>query len=146
MSHAPRLTERKFGLVMSGALGLIGLLVFFVFAGNPTWLWAIAVFFLLSAILLPAYLLPLNRLWEKLAARLAYFNNHLLLGLFFYLFVWPTGIMMRLFGRDPMQRRRDPKAFERLTAELEAARARLETAETEWLELEELKASLASGG
>ncbi|MFM1961058.1 MAG: hypothetical protein RL588_2575 [Pseudomonadota bacterium] len=41
--------------------------------------------------------------------------------------------------------RRDPKAFERLTAELEAARARLETAETEWLELEELKASLASG-
>jgi ATP-binding cassette subfamily F protein uup len=40
---------------------------------------------------------------------------------------------------------RDPKAFERLTAELEAARARLETAETEWLELEELKASLASG-
>jgi hypothetical protein len=115
MSHAPRLTERKFGLVMSGALGLIGLLLFFVFAGNPTWLWAIAVFFLLSAILLPAYLLPLNRLWEKLAARLAYFNNHLLLGLFFYLFVWPTGIMMRLFGRDPMQRRRDPKALSYLT-------------------------------
>ncbi|MCA3720610.1 ABC-F family ATP-binding cassette domain-containing protein [Phenylobacterium sp.] len=42
--------------------------------------------------------------------------------------------------------RRDPGAFERLTAELEAARSRLETAETEWLELEELKASLASGG
>ncbi|MFM8754280.1 MAG: ATP-binding cassette domain-containing protein, partial [Phenylobacterium sp.] len=42
--------------------------------------------------------------------------------------------------------RRDSGAFERLTAELEAARSRLETAETEWLELEELKASLASGG
>lgn len=42
--------------------------------------------------------------------------------------------------------RRDPKAFERLTAELEAAQARLEAAETEWLELEELKANLASGG
>jgi len=41
--------------------------------------------------------------------------------------------------------RRDPKAFERLTAELDTARARLEAAETEWLELEELKASLASG-
>lgn len=42
--------------------------------------------------------------------------------------------------------RRDPKAFERLTAELESARARLEAAETEWLELEELKARLAAGG
>jgi len=42
--------------------------------------------------------------------------------------------------------RRDPKAFERLTAELDTARARLEAAETEWLELEELKANLASGG
>ncbi|MCA6296509.1 MAG: ABC-F family ATP-binding cassette domain-containing protein [Phenylobacterium sp.] len=41
--------------------------------------------------------------------------------------------------------RRDPKAFERLTAELDTARARLEAAETEWLELEELKANLASG-
>jgi hypothetical protein len=115
MNHAPRLTERKFGLVMGIALSLIGLLVFFVFAGNPTWLWGIAAFFLLSAVLFPAYLLPINRLWEKLAARLAYFNNHLLLGLFFYLFVLPAGIMMRTFGRDPMQRRRDPKVLSYLT-------------------------------
>ena len=42
--------------------------------------------------------------------------------------------------------RRDPKGFERLTADLEAAQARLEAAETEWLELAELKAGLVSGG
>ena len=123
MSHAPRLSERKFGLVMGTVLGLIGLAVLFIFAGNPFWLFAFSAFFLVSAFLFPAYLLPLNRLWEKLAARLAYFNNHLLLGLFFYLFVWPTGIMMRLFGRDPMQRRRDPKALSYLTKVGRQARA-----------------------
>jgi ATP-binding cassette subfamily F protein uup len=35
--------------------------------------------------------------------------------------------------------RRDPAGFARLTAEFESARTRLEAAETEWLELEELK-------
>ena len=42
--------------------------------------------------------------------------------------------------------RRDPDGFGRLTAELAAARDRLDAAETEWLELEELKAQLAGAG
>ena len=40
---------------------------------------------------------------------------------------------------------RDPGAFTRLTAELAGTRERLDAAETEWLEIEELKASLAGG-
>jgi len=40
---------------------------------------------------------------------------------------------------------RDPGGFTRLTAELSAARERLDAAETEWLEIEELKTSLAGG-
>ncbi|MFZ4067840.1 MAG: ATP-binding cassette domain-containing protein, partial [Phenylobacterium sp.] len=40
---------------------------------------------------------------------------------------------------------RDPGSFTRLTAELAGARDRLDAAETEWLEIEELKASLAGG-
>jgi ATP-binding cassette subfamily F protein uup len=41
--------------------------------------------------------------------------------------------------------RRDPAGFARLSEALEAARARLEAAETEWLELEELKSRLSAG-
>lgn len=110
MSAAPRMSERKFGLVMGAMLGFLGLLVLFAFGGNPAWLWGFAALFAFLAMALPAYLLPLNRLWEKLAGRLAVFNNHLLLGLFFYLFVCPFGLLMRLFGRDPMRRDRNPKA------------------------------------
>jgi ATP-binding cassette subfamily F protein uup len=40
---------------------------------------------------------------------------------------------------------RDPGGFTRLTAELAGTRDRLDAAETEWLEIEELKASLAGG-
>jgi ATP-binding cassette subfamily F protein uup len=40
---------------------------------------------------------------------------------------------------------RDPGGFTRLTAELAAARERLDAAETEWLEIEELKARLGGG-
>ncbi len=40
---------------------------------------------------------------------------------------------------------RDPGSFTRLTAELAGTRDRLDAAETEWLEIEELKASLAGG-
>ena len=40
---------------------------------------------------------------------------------------------------------RDPGSFTRLTAELAGTRERLDAAETEWLEIEELKASLAGG-
>ncbi len=40
---------------------------------------------------------------------------------------------------------RDPGSFTRLTAELAGTRERLDAAETEWLEIEELRASLAGG-
>ncbi|MDO1558101.1 ABC-F family ATP-binding cassette domain-containing protein [Brevundimonas sp. 2R-24] len=43
---------------------------------------------------------------------------------------------------DPALYARDPAAFQRLTAELDAARARLARAEEDWLELEEKKAAL----
>jgi ATP-binding cassette subfamily F protein uup len=46
---------------------------------------------------------------------------------------------------DPGLYGRDPKAFERLTAALDAARAKLAAAEEGWLELEALKEDLARG-
>ena len=55
-------------------------------------------------------LLPLNRLWAVFAHRLGHVNNYLLLGLFFYVFIVPAGLILRLLGRDPMCRGFDAKA------------------------------------
>ena len=37
-------------------------------------------------------------------------NNYVILGLFLYLFVFPMGLIVRLLGRDPMQRTFEPQA------------------------------------
>jgi hypothetical protein len=48
--------------------------------------------------------MPLNRLWGYFAYRLGIITNHLLLGLFFLIFVMPFGLFFRLLGKDSMHR------------------------------------------
>jgi len=43
--------------------------------------------------------------WMRLAALLGYVNSRILLGLVYFLVITPYGLVMRLFGRDVLQRR-----------------------------------------
>lgn len=100
-----RQTDRAFGYTFATVFALV-----FVAAAyfGDVWLWwaiALAGFFLLLALLAPGSLLPLNRLWSAIAARLGVVSNYLLLGIFFFLIVTPVGVVMGLFGWDPMGRR-----------------------------------------
>ncbi len=60
--------------------------------------------------LAPGVLRPFARGWIFVAGKLAWVNTRLLLGLFFFLVMTPLGLVFRLFGRDPLQRRYDPSA------------------------------------
>ncbi len=53
----------------------------------------------------PLTLRPVFRLWLKVAHSIGRFNTQILLALVFALVFIPTGIVMRLFGRDPMNRK-----------------------------------------
>jgi hypothetical protein len=44
-------------------------------------------------------------IWMRLAVALGYINSRVLLSLMFYLVFTPYGLLMRLFGRDPLRRR-----------------------------------------
>ncbi len=57
------------------------------------------------ALLAPRLLRPVHKLWMKIADALAWFNTRVLLGVVYYLVMTPTGIVMRLMGRDPLDRR-----------------------------------------
>ncbi len=57
------------------------------------------------ALLAPRLLGPVHKLWMKIADALAWFNTRVLLGVVYYLVMTPTGIVMRLMGRDPLDRR-----------------------------------------
>lgn len=55
-------------------------------------------------------LAPLNRLWMKFGALLHAIVNPIVLGGMYYCLIAPIGIGMRLFGRDPLNRRLDRDA------------------------------------
>lgn len=53
---------------------------------------------------------PLYNGWMSAVYPIGWSLSHLLLGAIFFLVLMPIGLIMRLCGRDPIQRRFDPEA------------------------------------
>ncbi len=102
---------RKFGL-LTGAIvaGLFGLLIPLVFSlGFPKWPWILAGILVAWALLAPATLQPVYVGWMKFGNVMNWVNTRLILGLLFYGIFLPFGLIMRLLGKDSMQRKFDKK-------------------------------------
>jgi hypothetical protein len=82
---------------------------------------------LAGAAFAPAALVVPNRAWRRFAHVLGWINARILLTVFFALVLTPAGVLMRLLGRDPLDRRptgsswvpygdrvQDPAHFDRL--------------------------------
>ncbi len=106
----PKLSDRKFGLIFAAIFAIFTLIGWFFFDQVLRWAMICSGTFLISALIVPGLLMPLNRLWGLLAGRIHRVVNFTLLALFFYLLILPFGLVMRLFGRDAMNRARAPKA------------------------------------
>jgi len=101
-------SERTFGLVFAAFCALAaGLRFWHGRADAPWWLAAGAVFALL-ALFWTAPLAPLNRLWTRLGDFLHAISAPLLMALIFAVAIVPTGLLVRLLGKDPLRLRRDP--------------------------------------
>ncbi len=107
---AIRQSDRAFGITFAAVFAIIGLVGWLVFEARLIWAPVAASIFLLVALAAPGILLPLNRLWTHVAHRIGLFSNALLLALFFFLFVLPFGLIIRLFGKDSMSRTVDAEA------------------------------------
>jgi len=55
----------------------------------------------------PRALTPLFKAWLKLAHALGFVNTRILLTVLYYAVLTPTGLIMRVAGRDPMKRKLD---------------------------------------
>ena len=53
----------------------------------------------------PIVLRPVLRLWLKVAHAIGWFNTQVLLSIVFIFVFIPTGLVMRLFRKDPMKRK-----------------------------------------
>ena len=98
-------SDRGFGLSFAGLFAVLAAIGWLIFDALWYWAGALAIIFLICALACSWVLLPLNRLWQRFAHAIGLFNNHLVLGVFFYLVMVPVSAVMRLLGRDPMQRR-----------------------------------------
>ena len=103
-------SNRAFGLTVGGILLLIA--AGRALLGGISWLEASCA---LAGLLLvgvgaiaPDRLGPLNRLWTKLGVLLAKLVSPVALGLIYVLGIVPTGLIIRLLGKDPLRLRFDP--------------------------------------
>jgi hypothetical protein len=112
-------SDRGFGLTVGGilfaiALVRIGLGWWSSGAVVLGWLeWAlggIGVALLLFGLVAPSVLAPLNKAWMKLGLLLFTIVNPIVLGLIFLLTIIPIGLLLRLFGKDPLRLQFAPEA------------------------------------
>ena len=70
--------------------------------GNEIRLWSliISIIFLTLGLLNSKILTPLNKLWFKLGIFLGNFIAPIVMGIIFFFVVTPTGIIMKLLGKD----------------------------------------------
>lgn len=105
-----RSSNRAFGLVIAGAAVATGAVRLWLGDVSAVWWFFFAVPFLLTALLRPALLSPLNRVWLRLGLLLHRVVSPLILGLFFFLIIVPTGLIMRFFGKDSLRLKLEPHA------------------------------------
>lgn len=110
LAQVANATDRSFGIVFTIFFAIVGLLP--LFSSHPVRIWAfiVSTLFLLLALLRPSSLAPLNKLWTKFGALLHRIVSPVALGVLFFLVVTPTGLLMRLFGKDPLRLRLDRNA------------------------------------
>ena len=104
---------RKFGLLF----GVFFILVFAIiipvldrgfgslFSDMSLWPWVTGGLVIVWALIHPASLHLVHRPWMKFADIAAWVNTRIIMILLFYLVILPIGLIMRLFGHDPMRRK-----------------------------------------
>jgi hypothetical protein len=108
-------SDRSFGIVMAVAFSVVTLLN--ARHSGRLWLWTgrlaasfLAASFLAAGLLRPSVLNPLKQLRLKSWLLLHRVVNPIVMALLFYGTVLPTGLLMRMLGKDLLQLKRQPGA------------------------------------
>lgn len=106
---------RNFGFITGGLTPVFfGLLLPWLFERDfPKWPWIVAAVLIVLALALPMTLKPVYRIWMTIGKCLGWVNTRIILSIMFYLIILPTGVVLRLFGKDPMARsiNREQKSY-----------------------------------
>lgn len=99
---------RTFGLSLGGVCMLWSGILWWKGATAPIpWLLGAAPVLALVALTFPVLLWPIHKVWMPVARGIAKVLTWLLLTIAFYLVFTPYGVIMRLAGKDPLERKID---------------------------------------
>ena len=103
-------SEKSFGLVFSVVFALIGLYPLLSDGQVIIWVLAVSAGFFLIAFIAPGILAIPNKLWFKFGMLLSFIVTPVVMAVIFFLVLTPFGLLMRLFSRNPEDRKLAPKA------------------------------------
>jgi hypothetical protein len=103
-------SPKSFGVVFSIVLLMVALYPLINSEGIRTWALFLSAIFLLLAFLAPNVLLVPNKLWFKFGMLLGSIIAPIVMALVYFLTVLPTGLIMRLLGKDLLKQKLDKNA------------------------------------
>lgn len=103
-------SDRAFGFVFVIVFTIVGLLP--LWNGGPVRVWSLGLALVLVVLTaaVPATLHPLNILWTRFGLLLNRIVSPVVLGILFFLVVTPTGLVLKLMGKDPLRLKWDASA------------------------------------
>ena len=80
---------------------------------NEIRLWSllISIIFFILGIINSKFLTPLNKLWFRFGIFLGNFISPIVMGFIFFLVVTPTGLIMKLFGKDILRLKKNKTTY-----------------------------------
>ena len=100
---SPAKQGRRFGLTVGGAFVALTVVLLWrrhEVAASVTG--ALGAVLILGAIVVPRWLLPIERAWMAMAHAISKVTTPLILGIVYFLVVAPIGVVMRMLGRNPL--------------------------------------------
>jgi hypothetical protein len=96
---------RRSALVVAVCFGLLSAWQIYRAHTMLAWIFGVSAVALLVCRMIPVAAVAFHRGWMALAEALGYVNSRILLSLIYYLIIAPTALVLRLIGRDPLDRR-----------------------------------------
>ena len=100
--------QKEIKISSNKSFGLVFFVIFIIIALWPLlndgniriWSIIVSIIFLILGLLNSKILTPFNKLWMRLGALLGIIVSPIVMGFIFFFVVTPTGILMRIFGKD----------------------------------------------
>jgi len=103
-------TEKSFGIVFSIIFLIVSVYPLINFEGLRVWALVVSIIFFLLAFLAPKILVLPNKFWFKFGLLIGSIVAPIVMAFVYFVTVLPTGLIMRLLGKDLLKQKLDKNA------------------------------------